>query len=71
MNADEYEAAFQGIDLPATAELFPGTIVTDVQEFINNSISLLRTVRNPRQTDVIQYRLNRLLELIESGEQTA
>ncbi|HMI05397.1 MAG TPA: hypothetical protein VK541_23105 [Pedobacter sp.] len=70
MNADEYEAAFQGIDLPATAELFPGTIVSDVPAFINNSISLLRTVRNPKQTDVIQYRLDRLLELIASGEQT-
>jgi hypothetical protein len=70
MNADEYEAAFQGIDLPATAELFPGTTVSDVTAFINNSISLLRTVKNPRQTDVIQYRLDRLLELIESGEQT-
>jgi hypothetical protein len=69
MNADEYEAAFQGIDLPATAELFPGTIVSDVPAFINNSISLLRTVTNPRQTDVIQYRLDRLLELISSGEQ--
>ena len=70
MNADEYEAAFQGIDLPATAELFPGTIVSNVPAFINNSISLLRTVKNPRQTDVIQYRLDRLLELIESGEQS-
>lgn len=68
MNADEYEATFQGIDLPATAVLFSGTTVADVPGFIHNSISLLRTVRNPRQIEVIKYRLDRLQELIESGE---
>jgi hypothetical protein len=67
MNADEYEAAFHGITLPATAELFPGTVVSDVPAFINSSISLLRTVSNPRQTEVIRYRLDRLLELISQS----
>ncbi|MES2455548.1 MAG: hypothetical protein V4594_08415 [Bacteroidota bacterium] len=67
MTADEYEAAFHGIDLPATAELFPGTTVTDVPAFIESSLLLLRTVKNARQNDMTKYRLDRLLEMIRQA----
>jgi hypothetical protein len=69
MNADEYEAAFHGIDLPATAELFTGTTVADVPAFIEASLLLIRTAGNNRQIEMSKYRLDRFLEIINSKEQ--
>lgn len=68
MNSDEYEAAFHGIELPDRIQLFQGAIISNVPAFLRNSIELLRNVTNPRQIEVVCYRLDRLLELIEKSD---
>lgn len=67
MTADDYEAAFHGISLPRQVQLFPGSFVPDVDFFVKAQINLLRHVRTERQQDVIRYRLNRLLQIINEA----
>jgi hypothetical protein len=66
MTADEYEAAFHGIDLPQTLELATGVTVSDVPAFIQSSLHILRTSGSPRVMDMVRYRLDRALELLNA-----
>ncbi|WP_285008403.1 DUF6965 family protein [Pedobacter faecalis] len=71
MNADEYEAAFHGIDLPKEVELFPGSYVPDVRFFLDAQLNLLRHLGTERQRDAVRYRLNRLLEIINENNENS
>jgi hypothetical protein len=64
MTPDEYEAAFHGIDLPDKLELATGVVVTDVRAFVDSSIVILRTGNSPRVADMVRYRLDLALTLI-------
>lgn len=68
MTADEYEAAFHGIDLPKEAQLYPGVRVSDVPEFIEAELTLLRGTKTSRIIEVVKDRLDRLLEIIQLSE---
>jgi len=69
MTAEEYEAAFHGIELPYKVELFPGVSVTDVPEFVKKEIAILRTNNKDRVLDPIRYRLDRLLEIVNQANE--
>lgn len=64
MTADEYEAAFHGIDLPQSVELYTGVKINDVPAFIEKEITILKTNNPERILSPIRYRLDRLLEII-------
>jgi hypothetical protein len=66
MTAEEYEAAFHGIDLPETLQLAPGVIVKDVPAFIAAEIYIVRTNNSVRVTDMCRYRLDKALEIINA-----
>lgn len=70
MNADEYEATFEGIDLPKEASLGPGVYIADVEKFISSHLAGLRNTQNARQIEVLELRLNKLLELIENQDES-
>jgi len=65
MTAEDYQAAFHGIDLPKSLELFPGTNIPDVQLFLSKSIHILKTNPNDRIKDPVRYRLDKVLEMIQ------
>jgi len=69
MTPEDYEAAFHGIDLPKKMELATGVNVADVPEFIKASIYLLRTSGSTRVTEMVRFRLNRALEIINASDQ--
>lgn len=63
---EEYEAAFHGIELPATFELATGVEVPDVKEFLEKSIHILKTGKSERIAIPIRWRLEKLLAFIEN-----
>ncbi len=63
---EEYEAAFHGITLPDSVDLDSGVHVPDVKRFVELSINILKTGESERVAQPISWRLDRLLELIES-----
>jgi hypothetical protein len=67
MTAEEFEAAFHGIDLPQEAQLYSGVKVTNVPKFLETSLSYLKNNAPSRMTEVIKDRLNRLLEIIQES----
>jgi hypothetical protein len=69
MTADEWEAAFHGIELPETVQLGPGMFVNDVQEFLDKSIHIVRH-GVPRVTDPVQWRLQTLLDIVSENNGT-
>ncbi|WP_214227763.1 hypothetical protein [Pedobacter sp. B4-66] len=66
MTAEDFEAAFHGIELPSEIELAPGAIIRDVPLFLEKELTILRTSNHPRVTDPVVYRLNLVLELIKA-----
>ncbi|WP_285011219.1 DUF6965 family protein [Pedobacter faecalis] len=67
MTAEEYEAAFHGIDLPETLQLDSGVFVPDTSEFIAKSIDILKSrSAGARVEEAVKYRLDRALEIITS-----
>jgi hypothetical protein len=64
MGADEYEAAFHGIELPESVELFPGSKIPDVRLFLEKEFEILRKGQSTRVVDAVKYRLDRLLAII-------
>lgn len=68
MTAEEYEAAFHGIDLPESIELVQGTKIPNVKDFLEKEIYILKTSNNERVLSPIRYRLDLLLQLVESSE---
>jgi len=68
MTAEDFEAAFHGIELPTEIELGPGAIIKDVPLFLEKELTILRTSNHQRVTDPVVYRLNLVLELIKAKE---
>lgn len=66
MTAEDFEAAFHGIELPTEIELGPGAIIKDVPLFLEKELTILRTSTHQRVTDPVVYRLNLVLELIKA-----
>ncbi|NRF40640.1 DUF6965 family protein [Pedobacter foliorum] len=66
MTAEDFEAAFHGIELPSEIELAPGAVIRDVPLFLEKEITILKTSNYPRVTDPVVYRLNLVLELIKA-----
>ncbi|RZM04370.1 MAG: hypothetical protein EOO88_56020 [Pedobacter sp.] len=64
MTAEDYEAAFHGIELPQSAQLFTGVFVPDVRAFIAKELHILKNNPLDRTADPVKYRLDRLLEVI-------
>ena len=68
VSAEDYEAAFHGIELPqGPIELAPGSKVPDVALFLDKQITILRMGTHERVKEPVRWRLDRLLEIIESG----
>lgn len=68
MTAEDYEAAFHGIDLPESIELVQGSIIPNVKEFLEKEIYILKNSQNERVLSPIRYRLDLFLKLLETGE---
>lgn len=65
MTAEEYEAAFHGIDLPQSFDIFPGSHISDVRKFVEKEIYILKNGNNNDRIEApIKYRLDILLEHI-------
>ena len=64
--AEDYEAAFHGIDLPQYFEFAPGASTSDVQSFLEKSLTILRNGNSERVAEPIRWRLDALLEFINS-----
>ena len=69
MTAEDYEAAFHGIDLPQSIELVQGSIIPDVKEFLDKEIYILNNSKNERVLSPIRYRLDLILQRLEAREQ--
>lgn len=67
MTAEDFEAAFHGIELPAEIELGPGAVIKDVPLFLKKELTILRTSTHQRVTDPVVYRLNLVLEMIKGN----
>lgn len=66
ITAEDYEAAFHGIELPEGAiELVRGSTIPDVALFLDKQITILRTGTHERVKEPVRWRLNRLLEILE------
>ena len=66
MTAEDWEAAFHGIELPETAQLDTGVIITDVQGFLEKSFTILRG-GNARVCEPVGWRLQRLLDIVSAA----
>lgn len=67
MTAEDFEAAFHGIELPTEIELGPGAVIKDVPLFLKKELTILRTSTHQRVTDPVVYRLNLVLEMIKAN----
>ncbi|WP_342331665.1 hypothetical protein [Pedobacter sp. FW305-3-2-15-E-R2A2] len=68
MNADEYQAILEQVNLPGEVKLWPGVYITDVEQFIQSHLTELRFSKNQRQIDLLKMRLDRLLELVRDHQ---
>jgi hypothetical protein len=66
MTAEEFEAAFHGIELPSEIELGPGAVIKDVSLFLQKELTILKTSNHPRIQEPVAYRLNQVLEIIKA-----
>jgi len=64
--AEEWEAAFHGIELPQTAELATGVVINDVQGFLEKSFEILRH-GGERVSEPVRWRLQRLLDIVNEA----
>ncbi|SMC53112.1 DUF6965 family protein [Pedobacter nyackensis] len=64
--AEEWEAAFHGIELPETAELATGVKINNVQGFLQKSFEILRN-GTPRVCEPVRWRLQRLLDIVNEA----
>jgi|GEM_PF-844963 len=67
MTAEEYEAAFHGINLPQEAQLATGVRITNMPKFLETSLSFLKSNKPSKMTEVITERLDRLLEIVNNS----
>lgn len=67
MTAEDFEAAFHGIELPTELELGPGAVIKDVPLFLKKELTILQTSTHQRVTDPVIYRLNLVLEMIKAN----
>jgi len=66
MTVEDWEAAFHGIELPETAQLDTGVIITDVQGFLEKSFTILRAGNN-RVCTPVEWRLQKLLDMVNAA----
>jgi hypothetical protein len=66
MTAEEFEAAFHGLELPAEIELGPGAVIKDVSLFLQKELTILKTSNHSRVQEPVVYRLNQVLEIIKA-----
>lgn len=66
MTAEDWEAAFYGIELPDTIQLGPGMFVNDVQGFLKKSFEIIRN-GSPRVSEPAEWRLQKLLDLVNEA----
>lgn len=63
---DDLESRIHGLQLPRSPfQLFPGTSIADVEEFLKSSFAILR--HNPQGVvaEAIIYRINKFIEMVE------
>ncbi|WP_316819319.1 DUF6965 family protein [Pedobacter nyackensis] len=65
MTAEDWEAAFHGIELPETAQLDSGVIISNVAGFLEKSLAILRG-GNQRVTEPVEWRLQKLLDIVNN-----
>ncbi|WP_448104715.1 DUF6965 family protein [Pedobacter panaciterrae] len=66
--AEEYEAAFHGIELPkGPVSLGPGASIPDVSLFLEKQLTILKLGTSERVKEPVRWRLNRLLEIINEA----
>lgn len=66
MSAEEFEAWFEGIDLPEKAELEKGVMVEDVPLFLASHLSYLKKNEGLKSAEVFVRRLEQLKAKLES-----
>lgn len=58
-----------GLELPeAPFELYPGTIITDIEKFITAQLTTLRHAPEAKTSQPSVWRLERFLELVEAAQ---
>ena len=67
MTAEEYEAAFHGIDLPESLQLDSGVFIPDVRAFLERELFILKNNSATRTAEPIKYRLNKVLAMINAS----
>jgi hypothetical protein len=70
MTAEEWEAQFAGIDLPDEMQLDPGVKITNVSGFLEKSLTILKA-GNARVSEPVEWRLQKLLDLINNGHENS
>lgn len=66
MTAEEFEAEFEGLELPPEIELGPGAMIKDVPSFLKKELTILKTSQHQRIQEPVIYRLNLVLEIIKA-----
>lgn len=67
MTAEDYEAAFHGIQLPeGPIEISQGVIVKDVSLFLEKELGILKSSSTDRVKEPVRWRLDKLIALLNS-----
>jgi len=67
MTAEEYEAAFHGIQLPeGPIEISQGVIVKDVSLFLEKELGILKSSSTDRVKEPVRWRLDKLIALLNN-----
>ncbi|TKC62496.1 hypothetical protein FBD94_09785 [Pedobacter hiemivivus] len=62
MTAEDWEAAFHGIELPETAQIDTGVFISNVPGFLEKSFAILHG-GNERVAEPVRWRLQKLLDI--------
>jgi len=68
MTAEEFEAAFHGINMPESMQLYPGTFIPDLRDTVDKSIRILQETQSPAVREAVSHRLKMILEKIYSAQ---
>ncbi|MNY54790.1 hypothetical protein D3C86_1907010 [compost metagenome] len=66
MTAEEWEAAFYGVELPETAQIMPGVFINNVPDFLEKTIYIVKT-GTPRVAEPAEWRLQLLLDIVNEA----
>ena len=71
MTVPELEDYFSGINLPQTLELYPGTKLNDVAQWVDTHITVLKIYGHVRPYECFYDRLIKIKEMVEKEQENA